>query len=212
MSGVWFQMSVVRRMISGVWYQMFDVRYCYQTSDNRYLTSDVWQQQSEIRHLRTNIWNQTTEIRRLTSHVWNQTPDIRRLTLDICDQTSDNLHLIQTFKFKRLMTDFWYQASDVWFQMSVIRCLMSIVWYQTSDNMCLISDVWCQISVIRRHRFSGTNKPEKLWGVSKMLGQDRGLSRCFSLTCVSGKTHNLEAVSWKSYLVHKDDSCGPRRS
>ena len=165
--------------------------------------SDVWWQKSHLRRVISDTCHQTFDY---------QTPNIRRLTLDIWNQTSDNLHLIQTFKFKRLMTDFWYQTSDVWFQMSVIRCLMSIVWYQTSDNMCLISDVWCQISVIRRHRFSGTNKPEKLWGVSKMLGQDRGLSRCFSLTCVSGKTHNLEAVSWKSYLVHKDDSCGPRRS
>ena len=54
----------------------------------------------------------------------------------------------------------------------------------------------------RNHRFSGTNKPEKLWGVSKMQGRDRGLSMCFSLACVSGKTHNLQAVFLTWYIVH----------
>ena len=190
--------TVIRRLTTDTWHQ---------TSDIRRLTTAVWNQTSQNQHLKSDNWNQASDITRLKSDTWHQTSDIRHLKSDVY-----NLHLIQTFKIKRLMTDFWYQTSDVWFQMSVIRCLLSIVWYQTSDNMCLISDVWCQISVIRRHRFSGTNKPEKLWGVSKMWGQDRGLSRCFSLTCVSGKTHNLEAVSWKSYLVHKDDSCGPRRS
>ena len=72
-SGVWFQMSLVRRLISGVWHQMSDVRFCYQTSDNRHLTSDIWNQTSDNRSLKSDVSQQTFEIRHLKSDIWHQT-------------------------------------------------------------------------------------------------------------------------------------------
>ena len=145
MSGVWFQTSVVKSLISGDWYQTSD------TWHDRCLLSDVLWQVSVIRCLMTGVCYQMCDVRCLLWDVWWQVSDIRRLMSGVCYETSDDRCLLSD-----LMSGVCYQTShircllsDVWWQVSVIRQLISDVWWQvsvTSDVWCLISDVWHKIT------------------------------------------------------------------
>ena len=142
---------------------------CYQTSDVRCLLSDIWWQVSVIRRLISEIWCQVSVIRCVISDIWWQVSVIRCVMTGVWYQTSDVR--CQVFVIRHLISDIWCQVSvirhlmsDVWWQVSDIRCLlsdilcqvsdfrhlMSDVCCQTSDFRCLISDVWCQVSVIGR--------------------------------------------------------------
>ena len=125
LSDIWWQVSVIRRLISEIWCQVSVIR-C--------LISDIWWQVSVIRCVMTGVWYQTSDVRFLLSDIWYQISGVRCLLLDVWCQTSDDRCLI----------------SGVCYQTSYVRCLISDIWCQTSDFRCLISDVWCQVSVIRR--------------------------------------------------------------
>ena len=88
MSGVWFQTSVVRSLISGDWYQTSD------TWHDRCLLSDVLWQVSVIRCLMTGVCYQMSDVRCLLWDVWWQVSDIRRLMSGVCYETSDDRCLL----------------------------------------------------------------------------------------------------------------------
>ena len=97
-------MSNIRRVITIIWCQ---------TSDNSYMSADVWYQTNNIRSLITVIKQHTSDVKRLTRVIWQHTfddkpSDIRCLMSDITrliwHQTSDNS----------------YMTADVWCQMSAV--------------------------------------------------------------------------------------------
>ena len=150
LSDIWWQVSVIRRLISEIWCQVSVIR-C--------LISDIWWQVSVIRCVMTGVWYQTSDIRFLLSDIWYQTSGVRCLLLDVWCQTSDDRCLISGFCYQTsyvrcLILDIWCQTSvvshlisGVWCQVSVIGCLISDVWWQMSDIRRLISGVWYQASL-----------------------------------------------------------------
>ena len=133
MSGVFYQTSDDRWLLSDVWYQKMS-GVCYQMSHIRHLMAGVCYQMFDDRCLISDVSCQMSDVRFLLSDIWYQTSGVRCLLLDVWCQTSDDRCLI----------------SGVCYQTSYVRCLISDIWCQTSDFRCLISDVWCQVSVIGR--------------------------------------------------------------
>ena len=163
MTGVCYQTSDVRCLLSDIWWQVSVIRrlseiWC-QVSVIRCLISDIWWQVSVIRCVMTGAWYQTSDVRFLLSDIWYQTSGVRCLLLDVWCQTSDDRCLIsgvcyQTSYVRCLISDIWCQTSvvrrlisGVWYQVSVIGCLISDVWWQMSDIRRLISGVWYQASL-----------------------------------------------------------------
>ena len=154
-----------------IWHQT----YIRSLTSDIHQTSDAWHRTSankhQMAHLKSNIIQilrrdhrsniyQTSDIRHHT-HVTHQTSHpmcfgaIRCLTSDrhqmsaIWQQTSDTRQSDNRRLMTSFVTDVWCQTSDVWWQMSNNRGLMTEVWYQTSDVRCLMTDVWKKTSDIR---------------------------------------------------------------
>ena len=118
-------------VISEVWYHTSDMiclisdnkHHWHQTSDNSYMTADLWCQTSDIRHLSNNCKH--------TSDVWCYKlcyiTFIRRLSLDVW-------HHITVISC--LMSFVWYQTSYV---ISEIRRLITVVWCWMSKGRCNIT-------------------------------------------------------------------------
>ena len=85
-SDVWFDMlcyiTVIRRLITyiPVIRRVITVIWC-QTSDNSYMSADIWDQTNNIRRLITVIWQHTSDIRCLLSYNCYQTSDVIYLTI-----------------------------------------------------------------------------------------------------------------------------------